>query len=315
MLVLTLLLLNRTSCFLWTAFGPGSARLDPPTTPITTTIITQTPTRTTTTTTPLPRAENHRVLGDPFLRNFYTAYNVVDKTVGIAPATSKRTGDECHKDSASWSPDRDHNNNSSGGGDDDADSSATTDEDDHGLDAANVPTDGSGSSSSTANTEGEEPTSLMTIGVVASLGTMALLGCGVAVLLARQRWKRLRSGGAYRSTVGGGGGGGGGAGGFEMSWSEKNASSGPGARHGGEVVEPEEDFLQAPPRSGGRVVRAVGPRRDDEEEVEVDLAGGAGGSATGAKAGGGVFGRLLGGAPARAGFAAFENAEEEGGVQ
>lgn len=110
-----------------------------------------------------------------------------------------------------------------------------------------------------------------------------------------------------------------------MSWSEKKGSSGAaaaGARHGREVVEPEEDFLQAPPRGsksgGGRVVRGVGPRRsvggDDEEEVEVDLAGAPPG-ATGTKAGGGVFGRLLGGAPARAGFAAFENAEEEGGGQ
>ncbi|CAN0224390.1 unnamed protein product, partial [Hapterophycus canaliculatus] len=158
------------------------------------------------------------VLGDPFLRNFYTAYNVFDKTVGIAPATSKRAGDECKEDAALGSP--------TSPGADDGDESA--EDDDHGLDAASAPVDSASSSTGGhaegAGTAGKESTSLMSIGVAASLGTMVLLGCGLAVLVARQRWKRLGSGGAYRSTIGGGGGGGGG-GAFEMSWTESKGMS------------------------------------------------------------------------------------------
>eukprot|EP00903_Cladosiphon_okamuranus_P008049 g7763.t1 len=40
------------------------------------------------------------ILGDSFLRTFYTAYNVKDKTVGVAKATPLRTGDECADDAA-----------------------------------------------------------------------------------------------------------------------------------------------------------------------------------------------------------------------
>ena len=52
-------------------------------------------------------ARARRILGDSFLRTFYTAYNVEDKTVGVAKATALRTGDECAADapiSASGTP-------------------------------------------------------------------------------------------------------------------------------------------------------------------------------------------------------------------
>lgn len=39
-----------------------------------------------------------RIFGDTFLRSFYTAYNVDERTVGLAPATNRRQGDECDAD-------------------------------------------------------------------------------------------------------------------------------------------------------------------------------------------------------------------------
>lgn len=47
-----------------------------------------------------PATEPYRILGDSFLRTFYTAYNVEDRTVGLAQATSERIGDECQADAA-----------------------------------------------------------------------------------------------------------------------------------------------------------------------------------------------------------------------
>lgn len=41
-----------------------------------------------------------RVLGDSFLRTFYSAYNVQNGKVGLAKATGRRTSDECPDDSA-----------------------------------------------------------------------------------------------------------------------------------------------------------------------------------------------------------------------
>ncbi|CBJ33882.1 expressed unknown protein [Ectocarpus siliculosus] len=241
------------------------------------------------------------VLGDPFLRSFYTAYNVQTQTVGIARATGSRTGEACEADAAldSAAPA--------------AAVPADGDDDGAGLGIASAP---EGSSSS--EVVGEE-TSVVTVGVVAGLGTMALLALGVVALAVRQRWKRT-GGGVYRSAMSqvDSGGGGGGGGGFEMS---KGMSSSMAARHGGEAVEREEDFLQASPcnssfRSssnasaggGGRSKRVVRTGQGGDEVA-------AGGAAAGAGAPG-VFGRLLGGAPARAGFAAFEDADDgDAGVQ
>ena len=201
---------------------------------------------------------NHRVLGDPFLRTFYTAYNVADKTVGLAQATNSRTSSECAADASLSSVSA----NADGGGDDPG-----------GPSAAGTGS-GAGSSSSDANDGlGGEETSTIAIGVAAGLVTMGLISCGVVVYAVRQRLNK--AGGAYRPAVddidGGGGGG------FEMSSGGKGSSS-MAARHGGDI-EREGDFLQASPRTGVR-------------------------GGTGA-----VFGRLLGGAPQRAGFAAFDNAD------
>lgn len=237
----------------------------------------------------------NRVLGDPFLRTFYTAYNVKTQSVGLARATGSRTGEECAADAT-------------------LDSSATStavpadnDDDGAGLGVASAP---EGASSGGVEEDEEEATSVVTVGVVAGLGTMALLALGVVALAVRQRWKRT-GGGVYRSAmsqVGGGGGGG-----FEMS---KGMSS-MAARHGGEAVERDEDFLQASPcdssfrsssnvsAGGGRSKRVVRTGQGGDEVAS----GGAAGPP-------GVFGRLLGGAPARAGFAAFEDADDgNAGVQ
>ncbi|CAB1110981.1 unnamed protein product [Ectocarpus sp. CCAP 1310/34] len=46
----------------------------------------------------LGHQENMWILGDSFLRTFYTAYNVEDKTVGLARATALRIGGECEAD-------------------------------------------------------------------------------------------------------------------------------------------------------------------------------------------------------------------------
>lgn len=242
----------------------------------------------------------NRVLGDPFLRTFYTAYNVQTQTVGIARATGSRTGEACEADAALDSA---------------APSTAVPadgDDDNAGLGIASVP---EGASSS--EVVEEEETSVVTVGVVAGLGTMALLALGVVALAVRQRWKRT-GGGVYRSAMSQVGSGGGGGGGFEMS---KGMSSSMAARHGGEAVEREGDFLQASPcdssfRSssnasaggGGRSKRVVRTGQGGDEVA-------AGGAAAGAGAPG-AFGRLLGGAPARAGFAAFEDADDgDAGVQ
>ncbi|CAB1111798.1 unnamed protein product [Ectocarpus sp. CCAP 1310/34] len=238
------------------------------------------------------------VLGDPFLRTFYTAYNVQTQTVGIARATGSRTGEACEADAALDS------------GAPSAAVPADGDDDGAGLGVASAP---EGANSSEV-VEGE--TSVVTVGVVAGLGTMALLGLGVVALAVRQRWKRT-GGGVYRSAMSQVGGGGG-SGGFEMS---KGMSSSMAARHGEEAVEREEDFLQASPcdssfrsssnasaGSGGRSKRVIRTGQGGDEVA-------AGGTATGAGAPG-VFGRLLGGAPARAGFAAFEDADDgDAGVQ
>ncbi|CAM9408921.1 unnamed protein product, partial [Hapterophycus canaliculatus] len=45
-------------------------------------------------------SDNMWILGDSFLRTFYTAFNVEDKTVGLARATALRTGDECAEDAS-----------------------------------------------------------------------------------------------------------------------------------------------------------------------------------------------------------------------
>ena len=41
-----------------------------------------------------------RILGDSFLRTFYTAYNVEEKKVGLAQATGKRTDEACAADAS-----------------------------------------------------------------------------------------------------------------------------------------------------------------------------------------------------------------------
>ncbi|CAM9937283.1 unnamed protein product [Ectocarpus fasciculatus] len=244
------------------------------------------------------------VLGDPFLRTFYTAYNVQTQTVGLAKATGSRTGEACAADAA-------------------LDSSAPStavpaDDDDDGDDGAGLGVASAPEDASSSGEVEEEETSVVAVGVVAGLGTMALLALGVVVLAVRQRWKRT-GGGVYRSAMSQvGGGGGGGGGGFEMS---KGMSSSMAARHGGEAVEREEDFLQASPcdssfrsssnasAGGARSKRVVRTGQGGDEVA-------AGGAAAGAGAPG-VFGRLLGGAPARAGFAAFEDDADDGdaGVQ
>lgn len=117
---------------------------------------------------------------------------------------------------------------------------------------------------------GGEQTSVVAIAVAAGLVTMGLISCGVVIFAVRQRFSK--AGGAYRPAVDDIDGVGGG--GFEMSSGGK-----------GEAAEREGDFFQASPRTGVR--------------------GGTGADATAP-----VFGRLLGGGPpARAGFAAFENAD------
>lgn len=45
-------------------------------------------------------AVTSRILGDPFLRAFYTAYNVHDRTVGLARATAERTSETCAADAS-----------------------------------------------------------------------------------------------------------------------------------------------------------------------------------------------------------------------
>lgn len=191
-----------------------------------------------------------RVLGDPFLRTFYTSYNVADKTVGVAQATNSRTSSECDADASIGSAPA-----NSGGGDGDE------------IGGPSVGGD-----------VGGESMSVVAVGVVAGLATMAMISCGVVVFAVRQRFSK--AGGAYRPAVNDiDGGGGGGGSGFEMS-SGGNES----VRHGG--FEREGDFLQASPRPG------------------VSSSGSGG---RGAKRG--VFGGLFGPPPTRAGFAAFENAD------
>lgn len=201
---------------------------------------------------------------------------MADKAVGLARSTNSRTSSECAADvSISSGP-----ANTDGDGDSDS-SSADGDE----LGDPSAAGTGSGTE---AEGSGGDQTSIVAVGVAAGLGTMALISCGVVVLAVRQRLKKTRQGGgAYRPAVNGIDGGGGG---FEMS-SGRNGkgSSSMAARHGGDVVQREEDFLQASPRTA--------------------VAHGRGGTGTGANATTRVFGRLLGGAPARAGFAAFENAD------
>ncbi|CAM9829823.1 unnamed protein product [Ectocarpus fasciculatus] len=67
--------------------------------------------------------ENMWILGDSFLRTFYTAYNVEDKTVGLARATALRTGDECEADAPVSATPVD-GGDGDGGDDDDAASDA-----------------------------------------------------------------------------------------------------------------------------------------------------------------------------------------------
>lgn len=223
----------------------------------------------------------NRILGDPFLRTFYTSYNVADKTVGLARATNGRTSSECAADASISTGTA---NAADGDGDGDSSSSSADGDELGGPTTARAGTGSSSSNSGAGDAEGlgGEQTSLVAVGVAAGLAAMGLISCAVVVFAVRQRFSK--GGGAYRPAVddiddvGGGGGGGG----FEMS---SAGSSSMAARHGGEATEREGDFLQASPRTG--------------------VARGRGGTGTTAA----VFGRLLGGPPARAGFAAFENAD------
>lgn len=216
------------------------------------------------------RLSIHRILGDSFLRTFYTAYNVQEKKVGLALATGRRTDDECEADaSISATNPTDASDPSStdsqptqhpraaednspptpapqaeGGDDDHGETGDAAVEE--GDDAQSEPDDdalaqnGGGvvheSESSDEGGEEGEP-SLVAVAAAASLGTLLALGlCGFGgVLVVR----RIRRGEHRHSKLGSLEGGDGGVG-VEMSGNGRRAGN-------GVIIGAEDDFLQAGP--------------------------------------------------------------------
>ncbi|CAN0203777.1 unnamed protein product [Scytosiphon promiscuus] len=224
--------------------------------------------------------ENMWILGDSFLRTFYTAYNVEDETVGLARATNLRTGDECPADapiSATGAPvaagpddeeeegeGQDGVSDSSGAEGSEVDYTGTTDDDQGGggssgdADTAGAVERESGSSSSSSSSgssggsgasdagldnseaEVEGKAQPSMVQVAAAASLGTLLTMAFCGGVAVLVVRRIRRG-EYRHTKLGGAVGGPGGSGLEM------GRKGGGGGGGSAVTGDEDDFLQAGP--------------------------------------------------------------------
>lgn len=107
-------------------------------------------------------------MGDSFLRTFYTAYNVEDKTVGLAKATALRTGDECANDASISSPGVE-----TGGATGDDAPAAPTPADVAAAAATPAPALAAAETATTASTSSAAPTAQETESSVPDTGTPA----------------------------------------------------------------------------------------------------------------------------------------------